>query len=117
MTIAASLHTMAHLATPQFLQRLRALYPAQNDTTSHAWYIVTAVAFSASNKPDAAAAVFKYVLNDLEQSNTGATLAEDLEVTKLTVAKKTREAIMQSGLLSGYARVGRKIASANIKGV
>ena len=115
MTIAASLHTMAHLATPQFLQRLRALYPAQNDTTSHAWYIVTAVAFSASNKPDAAAAVFKYVLNDLEQSNTGAT--EDLEVTKLTVAKKTREAIMQSGLLSGYARVGRKIASANIKGV
>ena len=115
MTIAASLHTMAHLATLQFLQRLRALYPAQNDTTSHAWYIVTAVAFSASNKPDAAAAVFKYVLNDLEQSNTGAT--EDLEVTKLTVAKKTREAIMQSGLLSGYARVGRKIASANIKGV
>ena len=106
---------MAHLATPQFLQRLRALYPAQNDTTSHAWYIVTAVAFSASNKPDAAAAVFKYVLNDLEQSNTGAT--EDLEATKLTVAKKTREAIMQSGLLSGYARVGRKIASANIKGV
>ena len=115
MTIAASLHTMAHLATPQFLRRLRALYPAQNDTTSHAWYIVRAVAFSASNKPDAAAAVFKYVLNDLEQSNTGAT--EDLEATKLTVAKKTRDAIMQSGLLSGYARVGRKIASANIKGV
>ncbi|KAK7688970.1 hypothetical protein QCA50_007661 [Cerrena zonata] len=91
---------MAHLASPQLLQRLRGLYPTQAGNVSHPWYIVTAVAFSASNKPDAAAAVFKYALEDLETSNT----TENLHATKLTVAKKTREAILQSGLLSGYAR-------------
>lgn len=94
---------MTHLANPQLLQHLQSLYPTQPGSISHAWYIVTAVAFSASNKPDAAAAVFKYVIDNLENSNSSTT--EDLHATKLTVARKTREAILQSGLLSGYGRV------------
>ncbi|CAL1703378.1 unnamed protein product [Somion occarium] len=100
---------MAQLATAQFLQHLRSLYPHQSgspDTPSaivgQPWYLIAAVAFSASNKPDATAVVFQYVLNDLEKVEFAA--EKDRHAARLAVARRIREAVLQSGLLSGYAR-------------
>lgn len=97
---------MANLATNELLASLKALYPIENSSAvdkvgsevENPWYIVTAVAFSASNRPEAIPLVFKYVLQELE-----ALSASEKDRARLVV--KMREGLFKAGLISGYSRV------------
>ena len=80
-----------------FLDRIRAIYPSDSGL-NNPWYILAAVAFSASNMPEAVPQVFSYVLSLLPN---GSSLDE-----RRVVARKLREALFKSGLLSGYPKVG-----------
>ncbi|KAI0078148.1 hypothetical protein K474DRAFT_1619887 [Panus rudis PR-1116 ss-1] len=98
---------MAHLASHSLLRRLKSLYPL--DSTAHQtdvqrivynpWYLVAAVAFNGSNKPDTIPVILQYVLDEL--NDLGDTVQH---ADRLQVARRTREAVFQSGLLCGYAR-------------
>lgn len=69
---------------------------------SNPWYIIAAVAFSASNRPDAVPHVFQCVMKDIQkEENLGITSLEE----KRQVARKLRDALFKSGLTSGYPRV------------
>ena len=60
---------MVELVTPEFLSGLKTLYRptpcASDQVTPHLWAVLAAVAFGASNAPDAVPLVFQYALNDL----------------------------------------------------
>lgn len=62
------------------------------------WFIVAAVAFSASNRPEAVPRVFEQALQDLR--GTGSDKSQEL-----LLARKMREALFKSGLISGYPKV------------
>ena len=98
---------MADLATPEFLSSLRATYPPETpNSPPHLWAIVAAVAYGASNVPEAVPAVFTYALQDLIRSQQGAGISGDAaHEEQLLLARKVREAVLQSGLLSGMPRV------------
>lgn len=86
--------------TTNFLIQLRDLYPGGSRTDSildRPWYISAAVAFSASNVPEAIPQIFRYVLNQLPTDSP-------LEERRL-LARKLREALFKSGLISGYPKV------------
>ncbi|KAI1791489.1 hypothetical protein LXA43DRAFT_417851 [Ganoderma leucocontextum] len=97
---------MADLASPDFLSTLKAAYPPDTpNTSSHLWAVIAAVAFSASNVSEAVPLVFKYALEDLVQSQTQAGTRQDAaHDEQLVLARKVREAVLQSGLLSGMPR-------------
>lgn len=59
------------------------------------WYIVSAVAFSASNEPQAVPELFKYVLAEAGEEHE----------EKLLLARKFRDALFKAGLTSGYPKV------------
>ncbi|PFH53594.1 hypothetical protein AMATHDRAFT_137566 [Amanita thiersii Skay4041] len=82
---------MSILATPAFLRFLQSIFPAQYP--SNPWFIITAVAFSASNRPEEVPRVFNYAIQQIES-----------EQERLKVAKKVREALFKAGLTSGYSR-------------
>jgi len=63
------------------------------------WYIVAAVAFTASNRPEGVRRVFEDALEDLRSES--ATKSEEF-----LLAQKMREALFRSGLISGYNKVG-----------
>ncbi|KAF9557208.1 hypothetical protein CPC08DRAFT_59225 [Agrocybe pediades] len=89
-----------------FLSGLKALFPEsshipQKSVFGNPWYIVAAVAFSASNRPEAVPQVFQYVLEDLK-SNQNASDSSNAEGK--VVAQKLREALFKSGLTSGYPK-------------
>ena len=63
------------------------------------WYLVAAVAFSASNRPECVPHVFEYVLKDLRAD------ANSLQSDEKLLAQKMRDAIFKSGLISGYPKV------------
>ncbi|KAL5490695.1 hypothetical protein ACEPAI_5529 [Sanghuangporus weigelae] len=97
---------MADLATNEFLSRIKARYPlATSGVVSNQvdleidnpWYIITAVAFSASNRPDAIPKVFEFVISELE---TLRATKDD----KLRLVVRMREALFKAGLISGYSR-------------
>jgi len=67
----------------------------------NAWYIVAAVAFSASNRPEGVPRVFEHVLKDLNRIG-GESLAGKSD--KKILAQKMREALLKSGLISGYPK-------------
>ena len=69
------------------------------------WYIVAAVAFSASNRPEGVSQVFEHALSDLRSSlvNTDRT-AVGYDNEKL-LAQRFRDALFKSGLISGYPKV------------
>ena len=98
---------MADLATPEFLSSLKATYPPETPgSPPHLWAIVAAVAFGASNVPEAVPAVFTYALQDLIRSQHASGISKDVaHEEQLLLARKIREAILQSGLLSGMPRV------------
>ena len=99
---------MADLATPDFLASLRALFLSNSITSSdpHLWAVVAAVSFSAANVADAVPLVFQYALDELvrgqQQPDSDGARSE-----QLALARKIREAVLQSGLLSGMPRVSR----------
>ena len=98
---------MAELATDEFLARVKAKYPSPISTTASSqvdleienpWYIITAVAFSASNRPDAVPQVFKFTMARLEALSA-------TKDDKLRLVLRLREALFKAGLISGYSRV------------
>lgn len=104
---SSSSHNMADLATKDYLAYLKSLYPqhASKPGTNvegilqSSWYLVAAVAFSASNRPEAIPKVFAFVSDELDAES--ATTEQ-----KFLVARRFREAIFKAGLLCGFSRVG-----------
>lgn len=104
---SSSSHTMADLATKDYLAHLKSLYPqhAPKSGTNvegilqSPWYLVAAVAFSASNRPEAIPKIFAFVSDELDAAS--ATTEQ-----KFLVARRFREAIFKAGLLCGFSRVG-----------
>ncbi|EJD06267.1 uncharacterized protein FOMMEDRAFT_119842 [Fomitiporia mediterranea MF3/22] len=93
---------MAEVATNEHLSLLKGLYPTSSfdkvaEYVENPWYIVTAVAFSASNRPDAVALVFKFVM-------AGLSALSGSHDDKQLVVLRMREAIFKAGLISGYSR-------------
>ena len=68
------------------------------DALRNPWFIVAAVAFSASNRPEAVPCVFKQALQDLKNGSYD-------KSKELMLAKKLREALFKSGFISGYPKV------------
>jgi endoribonuclease Dicer len=66
------------------------------------WYIVAAVAFSASNRPEAIPRVFEHVLEDIKSSSSS---QSGTKPDNKLLAQKLREALFKSGLISGYPKV------------
>ncbi|KAI0700539.1 hypothetical protein C8T65DRAFT_580280 [Cerioporus squamosus] len=96
---------MAELATPDFLASLRALYPSTSSSDPNLWAVVAAVSFSASNIAEAVPLVFHSALDGLVQAQRQAgTPTEAAHSEQLALARKIREAVLQSGLLSGMPR-------------
>lgn len=62
------------------------------------WFIVAAVAFSASNRSEGVPRVFEQALQDLKMGGSD-------KLEELMLAKKMREALFKSGLISGYPKV------------
>ncbi|KAH9857554.1 hypothetical protein C2E23DRAFT_865373 [Lenzites betulinus] len=104
---------MANFATPAFLASLKAIYPSGGPSTlayagalPNPWALITAVTFSASNAPEAVPVVFKYALEELkEEQRAQGTPDETAAKEQLLLARKIREGVLQSGLLSGMPRV------------
>ena len=98
---------MGDIATIEFLDHLKSIYPTRATSVetviNHPWYIVAAVAFSASNKPNDVTLVFKYALAELKSVQK--VKGEEAVKEQLQLARRIREAILQSGLLSGMPRV------------
>ncbi|PCH38619.1 hypothetical protein WOLCODRAFT_15966 [Wolfiporia cocos MD-104 SS10] len=100
---------MAAVATAEFLKQLSDIYPSGEASTPEAileqpWFLSAAVAFSASNQGTAVPALFKYVLAQLEQAQSGVAPEQKL-AQKLALANKFREALLQSTLLVGIPRI------------
>ena len=73
---------------------------------------MAAIAYSASNRPEAVPIVFIDALRELRSTQ----VQEDERVgheARLHLARRFRDALLQSGLLSGYPRVRRSIALSN----
>ena len=97
----------AEIETNELLAHLKSLYPASSSKTDSdkvaqaidtPWYIVAAVAFGASNRPEAVPFVFKFVVAELDA--LGAT-----EDDKRRIVVRMREALFKTGLLNGQSRV------------
>ncbi|TRM58205.1 AhpD-like protein [Schizophyllum amplum] len=74
--------------------RLRSLYPAaETDTGDRTWALVAACAFSAANAPEAVPRVFEYAIE-----------GEASHEERLRFARKMRDALFKSGMLSGYPK-------------
>ncbi|SJL13923.1 uncharacterized protein ARMOST_17374 [Armillaria ostoyae] len=84
---------MADIATREFLARLEALYPKQDEGVVSPWSLVAATAFSSSNLPEAVPEVFKYALEGLKTNEQ-----------RLLLARKLRDALFKSGMLSGFPK-------------
>ena len=103
---------MSELAPVDFMNRLKSLYPLRNTlrgadaVLQNPWYIVSAVAYSSSNRPEGVPIVFQHVLADLKKAQTEQqTSAEAAHKEQLLLARRVREAILKGGLLCGYSRV------------
>ncbi|KAG1787472.1 uncharacterized protein HD556DRAFT_1448663 [Suillus plorans] len=90
---------MTDIATTEFLNELRSLYPAQAKYVDSGWYIAAAVAFSSSNRPEAVSCVFRHALEDLEK------LPDTSDEDRRLLVRKMREGIFKSALLSGFPKV------------
>ncbi|EGN97075.1 hypothetical protein SERLA73DRAFT_185358 [Serpula lacrymans var. lacrymans S7.3] len=89
---------MVDIATPDFLSHLKSLYPEGPSYIRNPWYAVSAIAFSASNQPEAVPLVLRYALNDLDSLLSP---QED----RLYLARKIRDMVFKSGMISGFPKV------------
>lgn len=103
---------MTDLAPADFMNRLKSLYPLRNTLTGtdavlqNPWYIIAAVAYGSSNRPEGIPLVFKHVLADLKKAQAEQqTPAEAAHKEQLLLARRVRESILKGGLLCGYSRV------------
>ncbi|KAJ3785328.1 AhpD-like protein [Lentinula aff. detonsa] len=90
---------MAFEANATLLSHLKSIYPSSSATNP--WYIVSAVAFSASNEPQAVPEVFNYVLTEVSGEHE----------QRLLLARKFRDALLKSGLTSGYSKAINSLAA------
>ena len=91
---------MSDIATPEFLSRIKALYPTNSpNSLRNPWFFVAAVVFSASNLPEAVPLVYQYAL----KSGLDSPVNDD--ATTLLLVRKVKDALFKSGLLSGYPKV------------
>ncbi|EMD34372.1 hypothetical protein CERSUDRAFT_55073 [Gelatoporia subvermispora B] len=115
---AMQLHLDSELATPVFLEQLKAAYPSNTVSgsdivLSNPWYLVAAVAFSASNVPEAIPIVWEYAVQNLADVQEKGLSQEQAQQERLTLARRLREALLQSGLLSGMPRVINSLLALN----
>ena len=103
---------MADLASPEFLAQLKSLYPQQaalqgsEAVLKNPWYIIAAVGFTASNRPEAVPLVFLSVLDDLKKAQqTQGVETSAAHAEQLLLARRVREGILKGGLLGGASRV------------
>lgn len=110
---------MADMADPDFLASLRALLPYPDDaptsretSSPYMWIFIVAVAFSSANVPEAVPEVFKYAVEEVSQVlRVRFGLPEDeIREHQLSIARKIREAVLQSGLLCGMPRVSTSLS-------
>ena len=85
------------MASPELLLRLKSLYP-NVPALENPWYFVSAVAFCASNLPEAVPVVFQYALKDVLEESSDHKHA-------LQLVRKFKDALFKSGLLCGYPKV------------
>lgn len=96
---------MSDIATPEFLSRLKAIYPTNTpNSLRNPWFFVAAVAFSASNLPEAVPLVYQHAL----QSVTSPDSHVGDDATTLLLVRKVKDALFKSGLLSGYPKVSQQ---------
>lgn len=105
---------MTTLASAEFLNHLKTLYPLRNTLSGteavlqNPYYVVAAVAYSSSNRPEAVPVVFQHVLADLKKAQAEQQAsAEEAHKEQLYLARRIREAILKGGLLCGASRVRR----------
>ena len=95
---------MVETATPSFLKNIKNIYQAKSATKTvtdyiqNPWYIVSAVAFSASNRPECIPGLFTLIMDELHALNAS-------QDEKLQVVIRLREALFKGGMISGYSRV------------
>lgn len=111
--------SMSTLATTELLTHLKSLYPLRdvargtNAVLRNPWYIVSAVAYGSSNRPEAVPIVFQHALDDLRQAQAEQQKpAEVARQEQLQLARRMREAILKGGMLCGYSRVNLGLAHA-----
>lgn len=106
--------TMAEVASSEFLEKVKDLYPRPSSSTSSVssyaedpWFIIAAVSFASSNRPEAVPKVLEHVLRDLDKIQEKEQMQEeDFQGKKKRVVLRMREAILKGGLICGYSRVG-----------
>ncbi|KDQ54570.1 hypothetical protein JAAARDRAFT_38253 [Jaapia argillacea MUCL 33604] len=97
------IRTMADLAKPDLLLRLKGLFPSSSSVSTaqsylqSPWYFIAAIVFASYNSPEAIPAVFEYALSDLKA--IGAT-----EEEMLLLVRKMRDALFKSGILVGFPK-------------
>lgn len=97
---------MSDIATPEFLSRLKAIYPTNTpNPLRNPWFFVAAVAFSASNLPEAVPLVYQHALKSLDSSDSSSVADE---ATTLLLVRKVKDSLFKSGLLSGYPKVRQR---------
>ncbi|KAF5379929.1 hypothetical protein D9757_007188 [Collybiopsis confluens] len=85
---------MSFKPTTDLFARMKSTYQQASSSAQNPWYILVAVAFSASNEPQAVPELFKYVLADVGDNHE----------ERLLVARKFRDACFKAGLTSGYSK-------------
>jgi hypothetical protein len=70
------------------------------------WYIVTLIAFTAGNRPEAVPLLYKYVLGELEHAQNQFNVpALEAKREKLLLTRKFRDAVFKSGIVGGFSKV------------
>jgi hypothetical protein len=70
------------------------------------WYIVTLIAFTAANRPEAVPLLYQYVLGELERAQTQFDVpALEAKREKLFLTRKFRDAVFQGGVTGGFSKV------------
>jgi len=89
------------LLSTAFLNQLRNSYPGSSalSPSQNPWYLVAAVGFSASNRPEAVAQVLTHAIQDVPEHSE-----------RLSIARKIRDGLFKSGLISGYPKVINALA-------
>lgn len=108
-SITATSSAGSGLPTREYLAYLKSIYPghrAESGETADgiirsSWYLIVAVAFGSSNRPEAVPKVFQFVHDELIAAS--ASIEE-----RRVVVRRLKEAIFKSGLSCGYSRVSFK---------
>ncbi|TFK46372.1 hypothetical protein OE88DRAFT_1776418 [Heliocybe sulcata] len=107
---------MAGLASAAFLNGLKSLYPApapvRARTLCNPWYILAAVSFSGSSRPEAVPHVFRHALDELENIHNQENIPPgEARSENVLLARKLRDSIFKSGLTTGYSRAINSLVS------